>query len=119
LSPRPGEISINYSGEFGSIPALLATPLALIITELIQNSLEHGLSEIGSKVDVIVQRVDRDVKVVVRDDGSGLPIGFNLKENSNLGLEIVKTLTENELGGALTFSNSRPGTEVIISFQIP
>ena len=119
LSPRPGEISINYSGEFGSIPALLATPLALIITELIQNSLEHGLSEIGSKVDVIVQRVDRDVKVVVRDDGSGLPIGFNLKDNSNLGLEIVKTLTENELSGALIFSNSRPGTEVIVTFKVP
>jgi two-component sensor histidine kinase len=66
-----------------------------------------------------VQRVDRDVKVVVRDDGSGLPIGFNLKDNSNLGLEIVKTLTENELSGALIFSNSRPGTEVIVTFKVP
>jgi len=97
LSPRPGEISINYSGEFGSIPALLATPIALIITELIQNSLEHGLSELGSRVDVFVEREDREIKVIVKDDGSGLPDGFNLKENSNLGLEIVRTLTENVL----------------------
>lgn len=118
LSPRPGEISINYSGEFGSIPALLATPLALIITELIQNSLEHGLSELGSRVDVLVQREDREVKVIVKDDGSGLPDGFNLRDNSNLGLEIVKTLTENELSGSLNFSNSRPGTEVKVTFQI-
>lgn len=119
LSPRPGEVSINYLGEIGSIPAILATPLALIITELIQNSLEHGLSEFGSKVDVLVKREDREVKVVVKDDGSGLPDGFNVKENSNLGLEIVRTLTENELSGTLSFKNAQPGTEVSVTFRVP
>jgi two-component sensor histidine kinase len=118
LSPRPGEISINYMGEFGSIPAILATPLALIITELIQNSLEHGLANVGSKVDITVTRDAGLVRVLVRDDGAGIPKDFELKVNSNLGLEIVRTLTENELAGELKFNRIEPGTEVLVTFKL-
>jgi two-component sensor histidine kinase len=67
----------------------------------------------------LVKREDREIKVVVRDDGSGLPDGFNVKENSNLGLEIVRTLTENELSGSLSFKNAQPGTEVRVTFHVP
>ena len=43
LSTRPNEISIGKDGEFGAIPSLVATPLALVITELVHNALEHGV----------------------------------------------------------------------------
>jgi two-component sensor histidine kinase len=119
LSPRPGEIEITSSGEFGTIPALLATPLALIITELIQNSLEHGLTKIGSRVEVSVSREGRKLKVLICDDGLGLPEGFEPTKNANLGLEIVRTLTENELSGILKFKKLEPGTEVLITFELP
>lgn len=118
LSSRPGEITIRKSGEFGSISSLIATPLALVLTELIQNSLEHGLASQGSLLEVSVSRIQGNLRITVRDDGAGLTEDFDLTKNSSLGLEIVKTLTENELGGELRFSRLSPGTEAAIEFAL-
>lgn len=118
LSPRPNEIEIKQSGEFGAIPSLIATPLALVLTELIQNSLEHGLAERGTKLEVSVSRKSESFKISVLDDGAGLKDDFDLIKNSSLGLEIVKTLTENELAGELRFNRLNPGTEASIEFAL-
>ena len=117
LSPRAGEISVAKNGEFGQITSLLATPLALVITELIHNALEHGLAEIGDKVEVHVKLNDKDMVVEVRDNGIGLEKNFNIESDMNLGLQIVKTLTENELSGTLSFKSGDPGTITQIKFK--
>lgn len=118
LSTRPNQITINKEGEFGSIPSQVATPLALVLTELIHNALEHGLSEKGSSVTVKVQRDGNLMKSSVVDDGSGIPDGFSLEKNTNLGLQIVQTLTLNELAGSIEFIRPSEGTEVRITFPI-
>mgnify|MGYP003345008897 CR=1 FL=1 len=118
LSPRPSEIEINKRGDFGSIPSLIATPLALILTELIQNSLEHGLNVTGSKLEVSVSRRDSKFKVSVSDDGSGLKSGFDPIKSPSLGLEIVRTLTANELSGELRFERLAQGTKAEIEFNL-
>lgn len=114
--------SITYQreGEFGELPAEIATPLALVLTELIHNAIEHGLSESGSelKISATAEESGR-LLVTVSDDGAGLEPGFSMSEKSNLGLEIVQTLTRNELHGELTFSNNQPGTRVEIIFPRP
>ena len=59
--------------------------------------------------------------VKVEDDGGGLPDGFKLSSSSNLGLQIVRTLTENELNGTLEISNresSEGGTSAQVHFEI-
>ena len=118
LSTRPNQITINKEGEFGSIPSQVATPLALVLTELIHNALEHGLSVKGSSVTVTVQRDGNLMKSSVIDDGSGIPDGFSLEKNTNLGLQIVQTLTLNELAGSIEFIKPSEGTEVRITFPI-
>lgn len=118
LSPRPSEIEINKRGDFGSIPSLIATPLALILTELIQNSLEHGLNVTGSKLEVSVSRRDSKFKVSVSDDGSGLKTDFDPIKSPSLGLEIVRTLTANELSGELRFERLAQGTKAEIEFNL-
>lgn len=118
LSPRPSEIEINKSGEFGAIPSLIATPLALILTELIQNSLEHGLNERGSKLEVSAIRRGSHFKISVSDDGAGISVDFDLLKSSSLGLEIVRTLTENELSGELRFERLSQGTKAEIEFNL-
>ncbi|MEI9907732.1 MAG: sensor histidine kinase [Actinomycetota bacterium] len=47
LSPRMHEISIQRIGKVGTLEPRLATPLALVVTELIHNALEHGLESQG------------------------------------------------------------------------
>ena len=56
--------------------------------------------------------------IKVEDDGVGLPENFDLKSNSNLGLQIVRTLAESELKGTLEFSGSAVGTTAQLHFDI-
>mgnify|MGYP003336982518 FL=1 len=118
LSQRSSEISLERVGEFGEVPSILATPLALVLTELIHNALEHGLAEQGSQLKVEVVRRGSSMNVMIIDDGVGLPSDFAIEKNMNLGLQIVKTLTENELAGKIEFRRRDVGTEVEISFDL-
>jgi two-component sensor histidine kinase len=47
-----------------------------------------------------------------------VPAGFTLEGNTNLGLQIVHTLTINELAGAIEFVKPEKGTEVWINFRM-
>ena len=114
-------IKIKRLGSIGSLDPKVATPLSLIITELIANAVEHGITSKGESVDVIFSRTGNSCVVKVEDDGVGLPDDFNLASSSNLGLQIVRTLTENELNGTLEITNRHgagSGTSAQVHFEI-
>ncbi|MEN9735430.1 MAG: hypothetical protein RL129_140 [Actinomycetota bacterium] len=114
LSSR--EIKYEKLGKFGVFDSQKATPLALIITELIHNALEHGLEKDGDKLIVEINRNANNAQVKVIDNGVGLPAGFDIDSSSNLGLQIVKTLTENELKGNINLTRNGNQTEAVLSF---
>jgi len=114
LTERP--VRLMKTGEFGVFGAQQATPLALVITELIHNSLEHGLAETGDLLHVDVSIQGDNVVVRVIDNGVGLPSGFSFKDSANLGLQIVRTLTENELKGNIKLSRIGGETQAILTF---
>lgn len=122
LAPRAAgavsDITVRRLGSLGSLDPKIATPLSLVITELVANAIEHGLTTKGSKVDVIFSRTGDSCAVKIEDDGVGLPAGFNLKDSSNLGLQIVRTLTESELKGSLEISGTEKGTTAQLRFEI-
>ena len=110
------EISVKRLGSIGSVDPKVATPLALIVTELVANAIEHGITT--KKVEVIFSRTGTSCVVKIEDDGVGLPKNFSLKGSSNLGLQIVRTLTESELKGTLELSSSEKGTTAQLRFEI-
>jgi two-component sensor histidine kinase len=118
LSPRMGELNIARTGELGSLDPRIATPLSLVVTELIHNALEHGLAESGANLTVEVSRLEDAAQIVIFDDGVGLPDGFTILESANLGLQIVRTLTENELKGTINLIRTSRGTEAQLNFPI-
>ncbi|MSY30997.1 MAG: histidine kinase, partial [Actinobacteria bacterium] len=118
LSPRMSEIGIEREGLIGTLEPRLATPLALIVTELIHNALEHGLATQGSQMRIIAKRDAQTCTLFVEDNGVGLPTGFELNTSSNLGLQIVRTLTQNELQGELQIVSKVAGTSASVSFPI-
>jgi two-component sensor histidine kinase len=118
LSPRMGELSIAREGELGSLESRLATPLSLVVTELMHNALEHGLAERGSTLSIKLARYSNECVITIVDDGIGLPEGFNLAASSNLGLQIVRTLTENELKGVLKLTSTDLGTTAVLRFPL-
>jgi len=118
LSPRMGQLRIERSGQLGSLESRIATPLSLVVTELIHNALEHGLAVSGTQLRIELQRYSNEGVVTISDDGVGLPAGFDLLSSSNLGLQIVRTLTENELKGELKLESTQQGTQARLRFPL-
>jgi len=105
-------------GSFGQLPTDLATPLSMVLTELLQNALEHGLRGRAGVVEVTARRHDHELEISVADDGEGLPIGFSLSASPRLGLQIVRTLVAGDLRGRLEVQ-ARPGGGTLATLRIP
>jgi two-component sensor histidine kinase len=118
LSPRMGQLSIERVGQLGSLESRIATPLSLVVTELMHNALEHGLYESGTRLTIDLQRYSNECLITISDDGVGLPEGFDLSTSSNLGLQIVRTLTENELKGELILESTHQGMQAKLRFPL-
>jgi two-component sensor histidine kinase len=116
LSPRMNELRIDRTGQFGSLEPRIATPLALVITELIHNALEHGLAQEGLALGIHVSSTASELSVTISDDGVGFPDGFDIATSANLGLQIVRTLTENELRGNLSLETDEKETRAVLTF---
>jgi two-component sensor histidine kinase len=123
-------IMVDTAGDGGILPARVATPLAVVLNELLQNASDHAfppdldLSEQSpGRVLVEIKRDDATLRLDVSDDGVGLPDGFELEKATGLGLSIVRTLVTTELSGDIRVSRGhgpadRPGTVVSLSVMI-
>ncbi len=115
------DVSVRRTGSFGELPAAVATALAMVLTELVQNAVEHAYPGPGAgRIDVRAERDPAGLLVQVVDNGAGLPPGFDLEASPRLGLRIVRTLVEGELQGALALQpHDGPGTTVELRVPLP
>jgi two-component sensor histidine kinase/PAS domain-containing protein len=114
-------IRIVRVGDLGVLDADRATALVMVVTELVQNAIEHAYDESTPQgcVTIRSERSARWLDVVVHDDGRGLPEGFSLEKSDRLGLQIVRTLVAAELDGSLGMHEaSNGGTEVVLRVPI-
>jgi two-component sensor histidine kinase len=116
LNPRG--IEFKKIGNFGVFDSKIATALSLVVTELIHNALEHGLSETGDLLQVEVKIDGSAYSVTVSDNGAGLPDNFDFEKSSNLGLQIANTLTKNELNGSIKLFRNKEFTSAEIIFSV-
>jgi len=123
-------LSFEVTGLLGEVPADVATPLAVVVAELVQNAIEHAFNEFeaedgteapgarGSSDDldgaaphatghIRVHLVNdgTTLRLEVTDDGSGLPDGFDIDATESLGLSIVRDLVRSQLDGSITMRN--------------
>ncbi|MBR7837474.1 histidine kinase N-terminal domain-containing protein [Actinospica durhamensis] len=114
-----GQVRPRRVGTFGVLDAHIATPLAMVLTELLQNAFEHGLDGgADSLLEVTALRQSRNLTITVVDDGRGLPAGFDPGTAGNLGLQIVRTLVQGELKGSFDMRNRDDGG-TIVSIDLP
>ncbi len=102
VAAAEADVVVRRHGDVGMLPADVATPLSMVLTELVQNAVEHAFPTGPGRIDVRVTRSDGELRVVVDDDGLGLPDGFDLHTSTRLGLQIVRTLVEGELRGSIS-----------------
>lgn len=106
------KVEIEVKGDPGKLHSDLATPLAVVLVELIQNAVEHAFKHSGGCVDVSMERNPQRLRMTVHDDGAGLPRDFG-PTSTGLGLQIVRELVETELGGVLSMKSDQ-GTKVVV-----
>jgi two-component system, sensor histidine kinase PdtaS len=119
-------VTPKITGQFGMLPASVATPVSMVLTELLQNALQHGFGGSGGKgcagdggfIEVLAARAPEQLTVTVSDSGAGLPPDFDLDSTTSLGLQIVRTLVVAELGGRLSIA-PRPGGGTIAVVDLP
>ena len=99
---RPVKFSVI--GDGGRLPATIATPLSVVILELLQNAVDHGFpegSKGGSVLVTLGQSDDGQLNVRVINNGRGLKSDFEMAKVTGLGLSIVRTLVTTELAGTI------------------
>jgi two-component sensor histidine kinase len=135
VARRERAVRARQEGQFGRLRAEDATALSLILTELVQNAVEHGLQDRDGEVVVTARRSGEGsagdlLRVEVRDDGRGLPEDVMGSATSpervespertesperaerGLGTQIVRALAE-ELGGRIKWSRGEQGGTVV------
>ncbi len=109
-------VKTEFVGSFGDMAAARSTPLALVLTEVVANAVEHGLSDRSGTITVSAQREKQNLHIEIIDDGAGLPEG---KVGSGLGTQIIRTLVESELRGKINWTSPiRGGTKVVIDLPV-
>ncbi|MGK2950226.1 MAG: sensor histidine kinase [Acidimicrobiales bacterium] len=121
-------VRFEVEGDAGFLPATVATPLAVVLNELLQNSLDHAfpesldLQEAPGRVVISLENDGVRLKAEVCDDGVGLSEGFSIDAATGLGLSIVRTLVTSELMGTIELhrgdgEGGRPGT--VVELDVP
>ncbi|MGD0882767.1 MAG: histidine kinase N-terminal domain-containing protein [Acidimicrobiales bacterium] len=128
-------LTFEVTGGLGEVPADVATPLAVVLAELVQNAIEHAFLDFEADgtdgadgadgadgtdgadgaggvergatgtISVNLHTDGKLLRVEVVDDGSGLPDGFDIEETQSLGLSIVRDLVRSQLDGTITMQN--------------
>jgi two-component sensor histidine kinase len=118
VSSTSSGVSARRVGTFGVVSADMATGLSMVVTELCQNAVEHGLGDTSGEVLVLPTRRDGRLRVEISDDGRGLPPDFDWRSSRSLGLSIVNTLIA-EMEGTFSIGprDDAPGTRAL--FEVP
>jgi two-component sensor histidine kinase len=111
------QVRLSVSADACILPTREATPLALITGELVSNALRHAFTETGGEVKVMLSCCDSEARLVVTDNGKGMPAWFDLADARSMGLQIVRALVEHSLAGRLEIA-STCGTRVTVSFPL-
>lgn len=108
-------ISSSISAASVSLAIEQAIPVALIVNELVSNSLKHGLAESDGVVTVNFRTLeDGRLELEVRDSGKGLPPDFRIDSSETLGFQLVQALSS-QIGGALSWTCD-DGASFVLNF---
>ena len=129
MSSPDRPVSFKVEGEAGFLPATVATPLSVVLNELLQNAIDHAFPpdlDLQASPGSVIVRLDNDgerLRATVIDDGVGLSEGFAVDSATGLGLSIVRTLVTTELAGTIDLhrgleDGNRPGTVVEIDVPV-
>ena len=119
-SHQSKHINLNVDIEGYYLGVDYAVPCALVINELLTNSIRHAFPEGYSnvcRIDVTLNVLDENsVELILKDTGVGLPESFNFDQADSLGLHLVRILVADQLFGEIEYKNDN-GSQFTIKFK--
>ncbi|MCL5283804.1 MAG: GAF domain-containing protein [Armatimonadetes bacterium] len=115
---HPGKtVHSKVEGNDLMLPLSQATRVALVLNELIQNAIEHGFRSLDEgRIHVHIIEDEKEVRLVVINDGEPLPDDFDLTKTNTLGLRIVQDLVCGGLKGRFSLVN---GNGIVATVVFP
>ena len=104
------KLEAEFKADEVQLPSDKATSIALILNELLQNTIEHAFEDRDrGKLQVRFAEEAEGYVLSIVDDGIGLPEDFKITGRKSLGLKIIKTMAESDLQGSFTLTNRSEG----------
>jgi PAS domain S-box-containing protein len=104
-----GEIELNVESDDFDLNINQAIPTALILNELITNAYEHAFTEEnGGTLNITMGENSKTMKLIVEDNGEGLPEDFDIETATSLGMTLINRLTR-QLDGELEIERREEG----------
>lgn len=124
LASQNQKITIDFVGKFGMLAAQDATPLSLVLTELVTNAVEHGFEyKESGHIKISVGRGGDNLNIIVEDDGDGIDSeashGMARPSGSGLGTQLINTFVTNDFGGTVRWEQRHEGgTRVVLDIKL-
>ncbi len=120
-------IRFEVHGDAGLVPSDVVTRLAVVLNELLQNTVDHAFPDdlllVEGRVclvEILLSRDAEHIRMMVRDNGVGVPDDFDSSSQGGLGVSIVRALATSELGGEIVMRrrSDSAGSEVLIEVPL-
>lgn len=111
-------IQCKITGKSYKVDIDTIIAIGLITNEIVTNSFKYAFDP-GSKglIEIRLTKLDeKNLVYSIKDNGKGLPDGFDIRDTKSLGLQLVSILTE-QINGTIDVKNSSKGTEFVLQFQ--
>ncbi len=115
-----GNVRLNFADQ-GEVVVNLddAVPIALVVNELLTNSMKYAFKQAQSgKIEIAIRTNAKDIQIAISDDGAGLPNDFDPVKSTGLGTRIVSALTK-QVRGKIDRLHVAQGTSFIITIPRP
>ncbi|MBD2841308.1 histidine kinase dimerization/phosphoacceptor domain -containing protein [Erythrobacter rubeus] len=111
LEEGMGQEGIELRHDIASLPVdvSIATPLALLVCELVTNAYKHAFPEGEGVIDVSITSVDDDLMLSVSDNGSGFDHEIAAAKSGSQGMQLIEDLAD-QVGGEIGFKSGSDGT---------
>lgn len=114
--PAGSQVRVETKVDPIDLDVQTAIPVGLILHELVTNSLKHGLRGVATGLVTVELTAEAGrARLVVADDGKGLPPDFDPRATRGLGFRMIGALTR-QLGGHMEFTRG-PGARFSIEFE--
>ena len=112
------KIIYNIECQDESFGLEVAVPLGLMLNEAITNSVKYAFTDQDSgQIDIILTKTGAyHYKLIIKDNGKGIPDEFIKGNMETLGIELINILSE-QLEGTLKISNEN-GTKIELDFVV-